>query len=84
MVGSGVGWAIVDTQAGFDSPPPFFNIEQEKKMTQHQEETKPEDDVKTRTTAQKWARLGKVEAKIAELEAERDSLVDSLKAALFP
>jgi len=53
-------------------------------MTQHQEETKPEDDVKTRTTAQKWARLGKVEAKIAELEAERDSLVDSLKAALFP
>ena len=82
MVGSGVGWAIVDAQAGFNSPPPFFNTEQEKKMTQHQEDTKPEDDGKPRTPAQKWARLSKVKAKIAELEAERDSLVDSLKTTL--
>ena len=51
-------------------------------MTQHQEDTKPEDDGKPRTPAQKWARLSKVKAKIAELEAERDSLVDSLKTTL--
>ena len=51
-------------------------------MTHHHEEEPKEKETKTRTTSQQWARLEKVKGKIVELEAERDSLIESLKQSL--